>query len=327
MALTLKLRSGGLEPAPELSFDAPRVVVGRASGCELQLPDPSISLRHASLRQRGSGYVLVDEGSENGTFSDLLRLSRQAPHVLSDGELLRFGRIWVEVRFGPAQPTPDPARAARALARALVEHALEQDEQPSGLNVTLARRGVAQAELRLDREKHGYRVGSAEEADLQLPDEELPERCFDLQRQGDQVWIIRQRGTPEMLLGERELPERERTLWPPGTALRVGPYELRVDDATGQVLDRLEREQTELLAEDAAIDPPEASDEAGDTGELEEFERDPTPSAAEAERLSVGPARRRLPINSGDALVVLFALGVLGLSLWAIRWLSHFGAA
>lgn len=324
MALTLKLRSGGLEPAPELSFDAPRVVIGRAGGCELQLPDPSISLRHASLRQRGSGYVLVDEGSENGTFSGLLRLSRQAPHVLSDGELLRFGRIWVEVRFAPAQPTPDAARAARSLARALVEHALEQDEQPLGLNVTLSRRGTPKAELQLDREKHGYRAGSAEAADLHLPDEELPERCFDLQRQGDQVWVTRQRGAPELHLGDRELPERERTLWPPGAALRVGQYEVRVDDSTGRVLDRLEREPTELLAEDAAIDPPEAADD----GELDDPAQAPPPRAAELERPSVGPtARRRLPISSADAVVVLFALGVLGLSLWAIRWLSQFGAA
>src|SRR5690349_12924890 len=112
MALTLKLRSGSLDPAPELCFDAPRIVVGRAAGSELQLPDPSVSSRHASIRQRGSGYVLVDEGSENGTFCGGMRLSRQAPHVLSDGELVRFGRIWVEIGIGPAKVTADAAAAS-----------------------------------------------------------------------------------------------------------------------------------------------------------------------------------------------------------------------
>ena len=64
MAFTLRLRSGDVEPEPELPFDAPRVVVGRAPGCDLQLPDPSVSLRHASIRQRGVDYVIVDEGSD-----------------------------------------------------------------------------------------------------------------------------------------------------------------------------------------------------------------------------------------------------------------------
>src|SRR5688572_16249731 len=99
MALTLKLRSGDLEPEPELQFDAPRVVVGRAQGSDLQLPDPSVSARHASFRQRGSGYALVDEGSDNGTFNGDSRLARQAPYPLSDGDLVRFGRVWVEVRI------------------------------------------------------------------------------------------------------------------------------------------------------------------------------------------------------------------------------------
>jgi pSer/pThr/pTyr-binding forkhead associated (FHA) protein len=102
MALSLRLRSGEVDPEPELPFDAARVVIGRAPGCDLQLPDPSVSQRHATIRQRGSDYVVVDEGSENGTFAGKARLPRHAPHKLEHGDLLRFGRVWVEVRLGPA---------------------------------------------------------------------------------------------------------------------------------------------------------------------------------------------------------------------------------
>ena len=54
------------------------------------------------LRQRGPDYVVVDEGSANGTFVGATRLNRQTPHSLSDGELLRFGRVWVSGASSPA---------------------------------------------------------------------------------------------------------------------------------------------------------------------------------------------------------------------------------
>ena len=155
MALTLRLRSGGITPAPELQFDAARLVVGRAAGCELQLPDPSVSARHASIRQRGSDYVVVDEGSDNGTFSGSEHLVARAPHTLHDGELLRFGRVWVEVRLGASQATTDNG-ASRELARRLVEHALSEDGAPYGMSVTAE---GAEVSLRLDKPRHPYSIG------------------------------------------------------------------------------------------------------------------------------------------------------------------------
>src|SRR5256885_12335862 len=54
--------------APALTFDGPRVVIGRGAGCDVRLPDPSVSHRHATLRTNGPAYQLVDEGSTNGTY-------------------------------------------------------------------------------------------------------------------------------------------------------------------------------------------------------------------------------------------------------------------
>ena len=58
-----------------------------------------MSHRHASIRQRGSDYVVIDEGSSNGTFVGPVRLSPQAPRVVRSGDLIRVGRIWL--RAGP----------------------------------------------------------------------------------------------------------------------------------------------------------------------------------------------------------------------------------
>jgi hypothetical protein len=333
MALTLKLRSGDVRPYPELQVDAPRIVVGRASGCELQLPDPSVSCRHASLRQRGSSYVVVDEGSENGTFSGLTRLVRQAPHTLRDGELLRFGRVWVEVRIQPSHGASDIG-ASRQLARELVEHALQQDDRPRGMTIS----SDAGELLRLDKQRHAYSVGSKKSADLRL-DSELPARCLEVRRQGDQVWVVLLCADLEATLDGRELPLDERTLWPKGAVLGLGEQQLTFSDPTGQVLEQLERGPTEFLSPEEVVDPPEGTPPPPDADwavpEGRGVRHSERPAAPVPDDLAPATApRQRWAQNadnerwtSADALVFLLAVGVLGLSLWAIQWLAQLGPA
>src|SRR5262245_23419289 len=108
MALTVVVRSGDLPAPAAITFDAPRIVIGRGEGCEVRLPDPSISHRHASIRQRGTDYVIIDEGSTNGTFVGPVRLSAQAPRMIRSGELIRVGRVWLEVRIEHTAISPNP---------------------------------------------------------------------------------------------------------------------------------------------------------------------------------------------------------------------------
>ena len=122
MAVTIVVLSGSASGAPELSLtlDAPRLVIGRGEGCEVRLPDASVSHRHASLRQRGGEYMLFDEGSLNGTFLGPVRLPPQTPRAVRSGERLRVGRVWLEVRLEHAIVKGSTAVAARDLALALV---------------------------------------------------------------------------------------------------------------------------------------------------------------------------------------------------------------
>lgn len=320
MAVTLKLRSGDITPLPELSFDAPRVVIGRAPGCELQLPDPSVSSRHASLRQRGSEYVVVDEGSENGTFASATRLTRQAPHVVANGDLLRFGRVWVEVRLGGAAAS-EPG-ASRELARQLVEHALEQERLPWGMSVQIE---GTESRLPLLRPRHAYLIGSHAAADLQL-DADQPARCLELRRQGDQLWVTLIDGQTEAFLEDRPLKHEERCLWPRGARVLLGETSLVLADPTAQVLERVEKETTERLAEDAAVDPPAGKVAAARYTKPIPSAGDPPPPAAAAEPIPSLPARQRswTPFDAG---VCMLALCVLALSLWAIRWVAAIGRA
>jgi len=336
MALSLRLRSGDVHPDPELPFDAPRVVIGRAPGCELQLPDPSVSPRHASLRQRGSDYVVVDEGSENGTFAGSQRLERHAPHPVRDGELLRFGRVWVEVRLGPAEQTIE-ARASRELARRLVDAALKADGKDWGMRVSVE---GSDAALCLAEPRRAYLVGGKKASDLRLSFPGAPSRCLELRRQADQLWVTLQNGA-EAMLGDRALIAGERCAWAKNAVLVVGEARLVLSDPTAQMLERLEHEPTERLAEKAVVDPPSGADADAGDDEAEDEEEGETDDDAEgidevfgdaasssnAENVSLTPSAGARAWNRTDAVVFLLALSVLGLSLWAIRWLAHLGSA
>jgi hypothetical protein len=76
--------------APPLEIDRERVLVGRDPGCDVVIDDKSVSRRHAALERRGSGFVVVDQGSANGSFVNGEQVS-EAP--LYDGQELRLGMV------------------------------------------------------------------------------------------------------------------------------------------------------------------------------------------------------------------------------------------
>jgi two-component system cell cycle response regulator len=66
------------------------VTIGRGARCTLPIPDSTLSRTHASIAWSPSegAYVLVDEGSLNGSFVNRERVTRA---VLKHGDRLRFG--------------------------------------------------------------------------------------------------------------------------------------------------------------------------------------------------------------------------------------------
>lgn len=47
-------------------LDGGPVTIGRSKDCDIQVPDPNVSRRHAEVRQEGAAYWVVDLGSTNG---------------------------------------------------------------------------------------------------------------------------------------------------------------------------------------------------------------------------------------------------------------------
>jgi len=71
------------------------VTIGREPGRDLQIDfDPTVSRRHARLERQGTQWVLIDEGSRNGSFVNGQPVLQQAIRV---GDVLRFGNTEVRV--------------------------------------------------------------------------------------------------------------------------------------------------------------------------------------------------------------------------------------
>ncbi len=77
--------------------DADEAIVGREANCNVVIPHPSVSRRHALLKRKQDVFFVVDQGSANGTFVDSKRI---VDATLKNGSVLRFGSspFKVEVR-------------------------------------------------------------------------------------------------------------------------------------------------------------------------------------------------------------------------------------
>jgi adenylate cyclase len=66
--------------------------IGREEDCDIVLPDPRVSRKHAMLyRTQDGSYYLSDEGSSNGSYVNAARI--QLPTRLKDGDQISIGSI------------------------------------------------------------------------------------------------------------------------------------------------------------------------------------------------------------------------------------------
>ena len=67
---------------------SPGDTIGR-EGCEVVLPDPEVSRRHATIRDQGGQLAIEDLGSTNGTYVNDKKIESTD---LVDGDNIRLGR-------------------------------------------------------------------------------------------------------------------------------------------------------------------------------------------------------------------------------------------
>ncbi len=81
---------------PDLELSRARSLIGREETCDVVIEDRSVSRRHAVIEHRGGDWVLVDQGSANGTFLDGRRVSEAR---LANGQELRVGTVAFQVQL------------------------------------------------------------------------------------------------------------------------------------------------------------------------------------------------------------------------------------
>lgn len=72
------------------------VTLGRSPDCTVPLDDPYASDQHARVYRDGDGWLVLDDGSTNGTYLNQQKVT--SPMPLSAGDQIAVGKTVVEVR-------------------------------------------------------------------------------------------------------------------------------------------------------------------------------------------------------------------------------------
>jgi pSer/pThr/pTyr-binding forkhead associated (FHA) protein len=315
---------------PSLTFDGNRIVIGRGPGCEVRLPDPSVSQRHATLRVEGASYLLLDEGSTNGTYVGEVRLGPRTPRTVRNGDIIRVGRVWLEIRIDQTPATLDLPTATRDIAFKLVADAMRaigDDVSPRVEVVEGPDRGRI---LVLAEEGRAYVAGRGEECDFALDDMDGSRQHLQIVRRGGAV-LVRDLGSKNgAWLGESSLPKARDAVWRGPLMLRVGQNVLSLEEPVAEALAELESASDEPLPDEGAPPPPHPCAAPVPVPELEPVPGLGLPTSSAAAPLaeppggprSLQPARaRRVTWSGADLAVVVAAVSIIALSAAGLYWL------
>ncbi len=307
-----------------LTFDGMQsVVLGRGASCDVRLPDSSVSHRHASLRAQGMDFVLVDEGSSNGTFVGGVRVAPRTSRIVRSGDVVRLGRVWIELRIDQSPVTRDAGSATRELALALVSQALAAMGTDLTTKVRVLEGRDQGAALALAEEGRTYTVGRGAECDLPIADADASREHATVVRRGGEVRVRDLGAKNGTWLGEATLPAGSDVVWRPALMLRIGRTVLALEEPVSDALARIESVPDEPLANDDVGPAPAPS-----TPALE------PPSSVAREAASAAPmavvptqqptapkGRPRSGWAPADLMVMAAAIGVLALSLAGLIYL------
>ena len=130
-------------------FAQSRIVIGRSRSADVQLPHTAVSGSHASIREQDAGYVLVDEGSTNGTRVNEIPVVPERAKVLRNQDLVDLGGYRLTIEVGVPVALTMSARLATDFARRI-----------------LAEQLADKADTELDAELNAIQSGPDERVDL-----------------------------------------------------------------------------------------------------------------------------------------------------------------
>lgn len=82
----------------DVVLEGTSAIIGRASGCEIELPYGAVSRRHCQLDRREGSWLVTDLGSRGGSGLNGRALRAHAPFQLSHGDTLQISRTVLQFR-------------------------------------------------------------------------------------------------------------------------------------------------------------------------------------------------------------------------------------
>jgi pSer/pThr/pTyr-binding forkhead associated (FHA) protein len=267
-----------------------------------------VSHRHATLEARGTEFLLVDEGSTNGTVVGGVRLTPRTSRIVRSGDEVKLGRVRLSLLIDGTLPTRDVAMATRDIALELVSRMLGE---AGDVTVRVVEGKDQGAELVLLEQGRPYSIGRDASCDLPLADPDASREHAVVTLRGTMV-VLRDLGAKNgSLLGElRAQPDRDQP-WRPAQMVRIGRTVLALRDPASEALAEIESAPDDVLPAGQGhadtADPARAS------------------SAPPASPDPPPPPRRRpssrVRWSRADWLVMTAAVSILALSLAGLVWL------
>jgi pSer/pThr/pTyr-binding forkhead associated (FHA) protein len=288
-------RPAGAGPRVAHAVDLPdgldEIRLGRRTDVELPLPFAVLSGVHARISRDGSGWIVEDVGSTNGTWVDGARLGAGERRPLPPGAELRLATV--RLRFdGEGSAAPDSEGTA-TIARRLVDDLFGD---AGGAPTVRVLRGAPAAELSLVVPGRTYVAGRAEGCSLRLSVEEVSREHAAFVRGAEGV-VVRDLGSKNGVLvgavrvtGERALAD--------GDVVTIGPVTLALDDPAARYLREL-----------AAL-PPEAAPPSVEAPAPEPSPA-PPPAAPEGRRPRLGGTQIVVGVAVSVLVLLAVAAGVL----------------
>lgn len=84
------------------AFSLDEIIIGREPSCDFQIPDQTVSSKHARIFYSLDQWWVEDIGSSNGSYLNEILVSTSA--VLTIGDQLRLGKVTINIEF-PDQGT------------------------------------------------------------------------------------------------------------------------------------------------------------------------------------------------------------------------------
>ena len=327
MPITVIVRSATGDET-RLTFDGTqRIAIGRGAGCDVRLPDATVSHRHASLRAHGAGFALFDEESTNGTFVGGVAIAARTSRIVRSGDQIRLGRVWIEVRIDHSAVTRDVAAATRELALSFVAQVMATRGADATMKICVVEGRDQGATLRLAQQDHFYIVGRAAECDLPLSDPDASRQHIRVVRRRTMVQLQDLGAKNGVWIGETRPSPAVDVVWRTHQVVRVGSTVLSLVEPIVNALTAIESAPDEALAPNAYFPPPPPVAEntpiltsGPASGADDATKASSTPSAANSRGRKKGRAGIWTPT---DLLVMTAALCVFLLSIAGLVWLLH----